>query len=36
MAEEGFFLGQDPWPNVDIDMDLLVFYPPQKVFKSIS
>ena len=25
MADEGFFLGLGPWPNVDIDMDLLVF-----------
>ena len=29
MAEEGFFLGLDPWPSVDINMGLLVFYPPQ-------
>ena len=29
MAEEGFFLGLGPWPFVDINMDLLVFYPPQ-------
>ena len=29
MVEEGFFLGLDPWPNVDIDMGLRVFYPPQ-------
>ena len=27
MAEEGFFLGLGPWPNVDIDMGVL--YPPQ-------
>ena len=32
MAEEGFFLGLDPWPNVDIDMGLRVFYPPQYLF----
>ena len=29
MTEEGFFLGLGLWPNVDIDMGLLVFYPPQ-------
>ena len=28
-TEEGFFLGLGLWPNVDIDMGLLVFYPPQ-------
>ena len=28
MAEEGFFLGLGPCPNIDIDMGLLVFYPP--------
>ena len=28
MTEEGFFLGLDLWPNVDIDIGLLVFYPP--------
>ena len=27
MTKERFFLGLGPWPNVDIDMDLLVFYP---------
>ena len=31
MAEEEFFLELGPWPNVDIDMGLLVFYPPQHV-----
>ena len=25
----GVFLGLGPWPSVDIDMGLLVFYPPQ-------
>ena len=25
----GVFLGLGPWPNVNIDMGLLVFYPPQ-------
>ena len=30
MAEEGLFLGLGPWPNVGIDMGLLVFYPPQQ------
>ena len=29
MAEEGFFLELGPWPNVGIDVGLLVFYPPQ-------
>ena len=29
MIEEGFFLGLGPWPNVDIDVGLLVFYPLQ-------
>ena len=29
MAEEGFFLELGPWPSVDIEMSLLVFYPPQ-------
>ena len=29
MAEEGFFLGLGLCPSVDIDMGLLVFYPPQ-------
>ena len=28
MAEEGFFFGLGPWPNVGIDMGLRVFYPP--------
>ena len=28
-AKEGFFLGLGPWPGVDIDMGLLVFYLPQ-------
>ena len=32
MAEEGFFLGLGPWPNVDIDMGFPVFYPPQGCF----
>ena len=27
MAKEGVFLGLGPWPNIDIDMGLLVFYP---------
>ena len=31
MAEEGFFLGLGPWPNVDINMGILVFYPPQYI-----
>jgi len=31
MAEEGFFLGLGPWPSIDIDMSLLVFYPPQNL-----
>ena len=31
MADKGFFLGLGPWPNVDIDMDLLVFYPPPTI-----
>ena len=34
MAEEGFFLTLGLWPNVDIDMGLLVFYPPQQGFKT--
>ena len=29
MAEEGFFHGLGPWPNIDIEMGLLVFYFPQ-------
>ena len=32
--EEGFFFGLDPWPSVDIDMGLLVFYPPQDNYKK--
>ena len=28
-TEEGLFLGLGLWPNVDINMGLLVFYPPQ-------
>ena len=28
MAEEGLFLGLGPWPNVGINVGLLVFYPP--------
>ena len=28
MAGEGFFLGLGLWPSVDIDMSLLIFYPP--------
>ena len=27
MAEEEFFFGLDPWPNVDIDMGFPVLYP---------
>ena len=30
MVEEGFFLKLGPWPSVDIDMGLLVFYPPRE------
>ena len=29
MAEEGFLHGLGPWPNIDIEMGLLVFFPPQ-------
>ena len=29
VAEEGFFLGLGPWPNVDVDMGFPVFYSPQ-------
>ena len=35
MTEEGFFLGLGFWPNVDIDMDLLVFYTPQSPLKIL-
>ena len=28
MAEEGFFPGLGPWPNVDVDMDLFGLLPP--------
>ena len=34
MTEDGFFLGLGPWPSVDIDMGLLVFYPPQDNYKK--
>ena len=29
MAEEGFFYGLGPWPSIDIETGLLVFFPPQ-------
>ena len=32
MVEEGFSFRLSPWPNVDIDMGLLVFYPPQMYY----
>ena len=28
LAEEGFFLGLGPWPNVDVDIGFPVFYSP--------
>ena len=36
MAEEGFFLGLGPWPNVDIDMGFPVFYPPQSSILNLD
>ena len=30
VAEEGFFHGLGPWPSIDIQTGLLVFFPPQQ------
>ena len=35
MAEEGFFHGLGPWPSIDIEMGLLVFFPPQYIYKIL-
>ena len=29
MAKKGFFHGLGPWPNIDIETVLLLFYPPK-------
>jgi len=34
MVEEGFFLGLDPWPNVDVDMDFFGLLPPTIVLQN--
>ena len=36
MAEEGFFHGLGPWPNINIEMGLLAFYPPHLLLLTNS
>ena len=35
MAEEEFFHGLGPWPSIDIETGLLVFFPPQYIYKIL-
>ena len=34
MAEEGFLHGLGPWPSIDIETGLLVFFPHNSPLKS--